>query len=377
VEELKTLKVDHLAVNDAQTQPEQTSGRPACGLVGTILDGKIQIDSLVGQGGMSVVYKGTHLVLNRPVAIKVILPGLGFNDKAVLRLRQEAMAAFSLAHKNLASVHDFSLTSDGLPYLVMDFAEGDTLSDMIKRGPLEPTVAIDIFSQIAAGLAAAHAQGVIHRDIKPSNIMVEHCTDGTKVVKIVDFGIAKKITENAEEIQKLTQTGEVFGTPLYMSPEQCRGDKLDARSDIYSLGCVLYEALTGSPPFHGETSVATIMLHQDREAPTPGKQIKLPQPLISVLHKCLEKAAKDRYQTMDDLYKDLQAIKDGGTTAKKYVKKRPTGKRNKVIAGLLLVSCLVATMIYAYGEIKDFETVQAINSTDAVAKTQQSQKSKQ
>ncbi len=161
-------------------------------LVGTILDGKIQIESLIGQGGMSVVYKGTHQVQNRPVAVKVILAGLGFSDKAVLRLQQEAKAAFSLSHKNLASVHDVSLTSDGLPYLVMDFAGGETLSELLRPGPLEPMRAIEIFGQICAGLGAAHAQGVIHRDIKPGNIMVEHMAGGGDLVKIVDFGIAKK-----------------------------------------------------------------------------------------------------------------------------------------------------------------------------------------
>jgi serine/threonine protein kinase/Flp pilus assembly protein TadD len=347
----------------------QTIGVSGAKLVGTTLDNKIQIESLIGQGGMSVVYRGTHLVLNRPVAIKVILPGLGFNDKAVLRLQQEAKAAYSLAHENLASVHDVSVTSEGLPYLVMDFAGGETLAEMLKRGPLEPSKAIEIFAQICAGLRAAHAQGVIHRDIKPGNIMVEHLADGRELVKIVDFGIAKKVTENSEEIQKLTQTGEVFGTPLYMSPEQCRGDKLDDLSDIYSLGCVFYEALTGAPPFKGESSIATILLHLGKETPTPGKDFNLPAPLVSVLHRCLEKSSKNRYQSMDELYKDLQAIKEGGKTAKKYVKKSHVSKPVKVIAALALSSFAVAMFFvlreagnqifnYEYG----YETVAACNA---------------
>ena len=165
--EQEKFKIDDPTIVQEITGPEQPFENRTDKLVGTILDHKIQIESLIGQGGMSVVYRGTHLVLNRAVAVKIILPGLGFNDKAVLRLQQEAKAAFSLSHKNLASVHDVSLTSDGLPYLVMDFAPGETLSEVLKRGPLEPAVAIEIFSQITAGLAAAHAQGVIHRDIKP------------------------------------------------------------------------------------------------------------------------------------------------------------------------------------------------------------------
>jgi serine/threonine protein kinase/thioredoxin-like negative regulator of GroEL len=314
-------------------------------LVGTVLDGKIQIESLIGQGGMSVVYKGRHLVLDRPVAVKVLLPNLGFNEKAVMRLQQEAKSAYSLSHKNLASVHDVSITSDGLPYLVMDFAGGETLSEMLKNGPLEPMKAIEIFSQLCAGLSAAHSQKVIHRDIKPSNIMVEHLANGDELVKIVDFGIAKKVTENADEIQKLTQTGEVFGTPLYMSPEQCRGDKLDQRSDIYSLGCVLYEALTGAPPFKGESAIATIFLHLGQETPTPNKDINLPPALVNVLHRCLDKNSKDRYQSMDELYSDLQAIKEGGKTAKRYVKKRHPNNRIKIVIGAALFSVVMMLLV--------------------------------
>ena len=311
----QTLKTDFKRIPHAQTEPLESNEPLDYKLVGTLLDDKIRIDSVIGQGGMGVVYKGTHLVLNRPVAVKVIVPGAGFNEKAVMRLQQEAKAAFSLSHKNLASVHDISQTGNGLSYLVMDFADGQMLSDLLKRGPFDATQVVEIFSQVAEGLKEAHSQGVIHRDIKPSNIMVETLPTGTYQVKIIDFGIAKKVTENADEIQKLTQTGEVFGTPLYMSPEQCRGMTLDARSDIYSLGCVLYESLTGVPPFKGESAVATILQHLDKKVPTPDKQYNIPAPLMTVINKCLEKDNKDRYQTMDDLLNDLAVIKDGGITA--------------------------------------------------------------
>jgi len=314
-------------------------------LLGTILGDKIQIESLIGQGGMSVVYQGRHLVLDRKMAVKVLLPTLGMNAKAVLRLQQEAKAAYSLSHENLASVHDVALTSEGLPYLVMDFAEGETLAEMIKRGPMAPDLAIEIFSQICAGLRAAHNQSVIHRDIKPGNIMVEILADGKVKVKVVDFGIAKKVTENADEIQKLTQTGEVFGTPLYMSPEQCRGDKLDERSDVYALGCVLFEALTGAPPFVGQSSIATIMMHLNKETPAPEK-LAVPRGLASVIYKCMEKDPNKRYQSMNSLYNDLQLLKEGEQPVK-YNPKRPMPKLLKIGLGLLCTA-VIATGYYAY-----------------------------
>jgi tetratricopeptide (TPR) repeat protein/tRNA A-37 threonylcarbamoyl transferase component Bud32 len=336
--QVEKIAVDNTADSDALLHTGQSLKATSANLVGTSLDGKIQIEALIGQGGMSMVYKGTHLVLNRPVAVKVIIPQVNMGDKLVLRLQQEARAAYSLSHKNLASVHDVSLTADGLPYLVMDFAEGETLAEMLTRGPLQPAKAIDIFSQICAGLAAAHEQRVIHRDIKPGNIMVEHLADGGENVKIVDFGIAKKVTENAEEIHKLTQTGEVFGTPLYMSPEQCRGERLDARSDVYAVGCVLYEALTGAPPFKGDSAIGTIMQHLEKPAPTPAKALKIPASLTSVVLRCLEKKSADRYQSVEEIYKDLQAIKDGGKLAKKYIPKHGRAKRPNIGAILIMAS---------------------------------------
>ena len=255
-----------------------------------------------------------------------------------MRLQQEAKNAFSLSHKNLSSVHDISQTSDGLSYLVMDFANGQTLSDLCQSRPIEPTKAIEIFSQVAEGLRAAHSQGVIHRDIKPSNIMVETLPSGSYHVKIVDFGIAKKVIDDADEIQKLTQTGEIFGTPLYMSPEQCRAESLDARSDIYSFGCVLYEALTGVPPFKGDSPVSTVLQHLEKTAAAPDKQLRIPQPLLRLVNKCLEKDSKDRYQTMGDLVTDLQAIKSGGTTANVPYARLPARIKARLIDSLIVAT---------------------------------------
>jgi len=320
-------------------------------LIGTIIGEKIQIESLIGQGGMSIVYQGRHLALDRKMAVKVLLPTLGMNAKAVLRLQQEAKAAYSLSHENLASVHDVAVTSDGLPYLVMDFAEGETLSDMLHRGPMQPDLAIEIFSQISAGLRAAHNQSVIHRDIKPSNIMVEILADGKIKVKVVDFGIAKKVTENADEIQKLTQTGEVFGTPLYMSPEQCRGDKLDERSDVYALGCVLFEALTGAPPFVGQSSIATIMMHLNKATPEPEK-FAVPRGLASVIYKCMEKDPDKRYQSMNSLYNDLQLLKDGEDPVK-YTPKRAMSRWLKLALAVLFVG-IIGMGLYTYKTTSDY-----------------------
>ncbi|MBS2007061.1 MAG: protein kinase [Cyanobacteria bacterium SZAS TMP-1] len=337
--ENSTFEPQSIRVTEAATAGQSDK------LIGSIIGDNIRIESLIGQGGMSVVYQGRHLVLDRKMAVKVLLPNLGFNSKAVLRLQQEAKAAYSLSHENLASVHDVSTTSDGLPYLIMDFAEGETLSAVLKDGPMDAQRAIEVFSQMCAGLRAAHTQGVIHRDIKPGNVMVEELADGGVRVKVVDFGIAKKVTENADEIQKLTQTGEVFGTPLYMSPEQCRGDKIDERSDVYSIGCVLYEAVTGAPPFVGQSSIATIMMHLGQEAPEPPKSLNLPRGLVNVIHKCLEKDAANRYQSMDELYRDLQRLK-GGEKTSRYSRKKAMNKGAKA-ALIVTIVALIGGSLFA------------------------------
>ena len=326
---------------------------------GQILEGKYKIVSLLGKGGMGSVYRVHQLFLNKELAIK-ILDSQGISDDVKMRRFQlEAKAAYSLSHPNLVKVHDFGLLNNGQPYLVMDLVEGVTLADYIKEhGPLAPDQAKLLLAQVCLGLSYAHQQSVIHRDIKPSNIMLVNDLPlgAAASVKIVDFGIAKLISEEGGEIQALTRTGELFGSPLYMSPEQCSGHAVDHRSDIYSLGCVLFEALTGTPPHVGPNPLRTMMLHQTELAPllkeaSLGKEF--PQILEQIVRKMLHKSPFERYQNLGLVALDLSsACADGEQAA--GLKSAPKGPRkvSKVIKmksgqfyALLLITVLLTFLV--------------------------------
>lgn len=221
---------------------------------GSLFAGKYEVGDRLGSGGMSTVYLAKHKFLNKNVAVKVLHSNLASDAKSVQRFQMEAKAAFDLTHPNLLTIYDFGISQDGQAYIVMDYIEGESLSDLVQRqGPITLTQALPLFYDICLGLAHAHEKNVLHRDIKPSNVML--LKGETRIVaKIVDFGLAKSYDESA---MKLTQTGEIFGSPLYMSPEQCQGAALDNRSDIYSLGCLFYESLSGIPPIKGDSAYDT------------------------------------------------------------------------------------------------------------------------
>ncbi|MDR3615310.1 MAG: serine/threonine-protein kinase [Candidatus Obscuribacterales bacterium] len=276
---------------------------------GQILIGKYEVMSLIGVGGMGKVYKVRQVFLNKALALKVLDLQQTMSELQMRRFQLEAKAAFSLSHPNLVKVFDFGLLETEDPYLVMDFVDGITLHDHLKReGPLTPEQCVKVFIQAASGLAYAHQRSVVHRDIKPSNIMLDA---GSKIgannsVKIVDFGIAK-LSESGE-LQGLTRTGEIFGSPLYMSPEQCSGESVDHRSDIYSLGCTLFEALTGTPPHVGNSALRTMMLHQTSPAPLLREAslgVTFPDNLEQIVHRMLEKSPAERYQNFDEVVEDL------------------------------------------------------------------------
>ncbi len=221
---------------------------------GSIFAGKYEVGDRLGSGGMSTVYLAKHKFLNKNVAVKVLHSNLASDAKSVQRFQMEAKAAFDLTHPNLLTIYDFGISQDGQAYIVMDYIEGESLADLVQRqGTLELTQALPLFYDICLGLAHAHEKNVLHRDIKPSNVMLLK-GENRIVAKIVDFGLAKSYDESA---MKLTQTGEIFGSPLYMSPEQCQGAPLDNRSDIYSLGCLFYESLSGIPPIKGDSAYDT------------------------------------------------------------------------------------------------------------------------
>lgn len=279
--------------------------------VGQCLQGKYQILEKLGSGGMGIVYKGHDLTLGRPIAVKVFSMSPSEHQTSFLRFQQEARAAGALNHEGIVGVHDFALAEEGLAYLVMDFVEGVSLAEMIARsGTLPLERGLELTTNVANALAYAHDKGVVHRDLKPANIMVVPGKRGESV-KVVDFGIAKI---RSEEGKSLTKTGEVFGSPLYMSPEQCTGLKVDQRTDIYSLACVLYEALVGRPPHVGENALATALMHLNEE-PLPlnavRSELTFPKALQAILDKALEKDVKLRYQSMSEFASDLQKLQQG------------------------------------------------------------------
>ncbi len=269
-------------------------------LVGQTLSHYTILEHL-GSGGMGVVYKAQDLKLDRTVALKFLPPDLTRDPEAKQRFIHEAKAASALQHNNICTVHDIDETPDGQLFIVMDFYEGETLKEKIEHGPLTILDAVDIAIQVSQGLARAHEHGIVHRDIKPANIMVT--ADG--VSKIVDFGLAKLSGQS-----RLTKTGSTLGTAAYMSPEQARGEEVDQRTDIWSLGVILYEMLSGHLPFRSEHDAALIysILNED---PKPIDQIRsdVPQQLSNTLRKALEKSPSERYGLATDLLNDLTQIK--------------------------------------------------------------------
>lgn len=320
-------------------------------LVGTVLFDRYEVLERLGEGGMSVVYKVKHTVLHRVYAVKVLLPHLAINPKNLKRFEQEARAASALAHPNVIAIHDFGASPEGQPYLVMDYLEGKGLNDLIHQdGVLAVDRSLGIFIQACDALALAHEKGIVHRDLKPSNIMITADSTGEDQVKIVDFGIAKLLPTEGEDVQRLTQTGEVFGSPYYMSPEQWTGKALDARSDIYSMGCVMYETLAGHAPFAGST-VHETMYKLMNEVP-PGltglqASAEIRGQLEAILFKAIAKDPAQRYQSMRELKADLEKLRGGADRGMlsrirnlwvvSRLRRVPARTRSKVVAVLAAI----------------------------------------
>ncbi len=315
--------LDRVPVNSGQSRLADATGRVSFGhehehrpsdisLVGTIVADKYEIVSMVGQGAMGALYKARHVEIGREVAVKVIHDRPSTNPAQFARFKQEARLAASLSHPNLCETYDYGELPDGRGYQIMGFINGKSLAEHLKTsGVFAPERAIKLMIQICDGLKHAHNKNLVHRDLKPSNIMLSD-ESGVDFVKIVDFGIAKMVSPgDLPQSQSLTQTGEVFGSPLYMSPEQCQGYPLDARTDIYSLGCVLYELLTGSVPFKGDNAVQTILKHLNEKPQSfdvVRPDLSFDKRLEDIVHKCLQKNADHRYQTAEELQRALREV---------------------------------------------------------------------
>lgn len=273
-----------------------------------VLGGRYEIHRRLARGGMAQVYLARDRSLDRPVAIKELVPEFATDPSFVERFRREAQAAANLAHPNIVGVYDWG-TQDGTYFIVMEYVDGPSLSQVIRRdGPLHPRRAAELTSEVAGALGFAHSRGVVHRDVKPGNVLLT----GSGQSKVTDFGIARALSSPEEN---LTQAGSVMGTATYFSPEQAQGLSVDPRSDLYSLGVVLYEMVTGRPPFTGDSPLAIAYKHvQDRPAPPSSVIGDLPRGIDAIIMKLLAKRPDDRYASAEELRVDLRRFLAGETT---------------------------------------------------------------
>ena len=285
-------------------------------LIGSIIAERYLVLSKLGEGGMGQVYLAEHVKMGRKSAVKVMNPGTVNDADAISRFNREAANASRISHQHAAQVYDFGETPDGLIYLAMEFVEGEPLTDILARdGALPPERAGEIVRQTAEALQVAHDLGIVHRDLKPDNIMLAKFRDGSDCVKVVDFGIAKAA---GVEAQKVTRTGLVIGTPEYMSPEQIAGDPLDARSDIYSLGLVAYNILTGRLPFNSKTAQESVIMRLTE----PPMRLAQTRPQIAwtpkvqeVMDKALQREAALRYGSANEFGRALSSAVQGLSSA--------------------------------------------------------------
>ena len=276
-------------------------------LIGQVLAGSYEVTRVLGEGGMGRVYEARHTRLSgKRFAIKLLHPDLARQPEVVTRFQREAEAASGISHVNVVGVHDVNSTPDGQPYIVAELLQGEELGEYLERlGKVPLGDAVRIARQVCRALAAAHAQGIVHRDVKPENVFLTGDVGRIEAatVKVLDFGISKVASAGGES---LTKTGMVMGTPDYMAPEQARGDRVDARADIYAVGAILYRSLTGKKPFEGLDPMATLTAVLTSEPSRPSAlEPNIPLALELVVQRAMAKSPKERYQTMEELEHDL------------------------------------------------------------------------
>ncbi|MBK7993996.1 MAG: SUMF1/EgtB/PvdO family nonheme iron enzyme [Blastocatellia bacterium] len=278
-------------------------------LVGRVIDGKYRLEEKLGEGGMGTVYRAKHVLIQNDLAVKILHSPLVADRHAVARFQREATAAARIKHPNAVGVTDFGRTEDEIVYIVMELFVGKSLRDIIEElGPLPIERSITIVRQVCLALDAAHRSGIIHRDVKPDNIVIENNNGQGELVKVLDFGIAKlKDGPSNESGGRLTRQGVIIGSPHYLSPEQCQNSELDARSDLYSLGIVLYEMFTADVPFKAPTPIAVAMMHTT-ETPVHVKEKRpdLPDPIAKIVMDALEKKPENRPQSAIEMAQELE-----------------------------------------------------------------------
>jgi eukaryotic-like serine/threonine-protein kinase len=299
-------------------------------LLGQTLAGKYRIDARLSEGGMGTVYKGTHVLMDKTVAVKVLRPSLAADEKIVARFSREARAASKISHPHALSVTDFGEDENGTVFLVMEYLDGRTLKDIIRNeGPMPLERVVEIIKQVGGALDAAHAQGVVHRDLKSDNIMLLN-TMNADYAQVLDFGIAKIKEREGEYDPCLTAPDLVIGTPQYMSPEQCsQSPDIDARSDIYSLGVIIYEMLVGHVPFTGDSPTEIMLKQMQHAAPSILNERSDVSPAVAgVVARALKKQPDDRYASVSALIDDLTIA-----AGMKLIAPRPNSKPLEVPTG--------------------------------------------
>lgn len=280
--------------------------------IGRVVADRFEVKSLIGSGGMGSVYRARQVGLDRPVALKLLKEEASWDPDTVTRFHREAKAMSLLQHGNTVRVFDFGQTADGTLFLAMELLEGETLTKRLNReGCLDPILAIRVVQQVLRSLHEAHSKGIVHRDLKPDNIMLAG-VDGhaEPVVKVLDFGIAKVFREDHQIDQLETQAGTVFGTPRYMSPEQAQGKTLDHRSDLYTVGTLLYQLLTGQPPFIDDDAVVVMAKHIRETPPSPRAAVPerpIPRSLDKLAMRALGKEPDDRFDNAEEMEAKLMA----------------------------------------------------------------------
>jgi serine/threonine protein kinase len=330
-------------------------------VIGTTLSGRYLVTRKIGQGGMGAVYEATHTIINKRVAVKVLLEKYAQREALVKRLKQEAQLASSVDNEHIISVTDFGTTEDGRTFVVMEFLDGESLAETLSRETKLPEQRIlRLVSQAASALAAAHAKGIVHRDIKPENLFILRRKE-QDFIKVVDFGISKSLRASGEEEEttRLTQTGMVLGTPLYMSPEQARGDdELDHRVDVYALGVIMYEASTGRVPFVGNNYLSVISQVLN-EVPKPLRELQpeLSEEFEAVVLKAMEKDVKHRYASANEMLADLNALLEDPTRSTERAKitgprrRLKKGSSSRYVVWIAGIAVVVAAVVFSVTQL--------------------------
>jgi serine/threonine protein kinase len=320
------------------------------------LDDRIELVELLGTGAAGAVFKAKQQGMDRAVAVKVLHQSALSDREHVARFFREAKVISALSHPNIVKVYAVGMADDRQPYMVMDYIEGKTLADLIAEKALSAADYMDIFIQVASALSHAHRSDVVHRDIKPRNILIQRDAEKNKcIVKLADFGIARNVVPTT--VQRITKAGVIIGSPIYMSPEQCTGRPVDRRTDLYSLGCVMFEAATGAVPFNDKNAAGLIGKHVMEPAPGAEGRIiieGLSPRIAKVISLLLNKKPEDRYPDAETLQADLEAIKSGSeppfaseTTNKRVVPPQSEPQRNMNVATTtVIVGTMVAIAIF-------------------------------